>query len=115
MLRIRMEAVFAERTRDEWIALLSDVEAAWAPVNTLGEMAEDPQLRARGMIAEVQTRDGLVLQIGIGPKFSGTPTGPIAAGVAPGTDTRAILRELGLSEEAIDQLAADDAILDAVG
>lgn len=42
-----LEAVFATRTRDEWSAILSVVNTCVAPVNTLAEALDDPQLRHR--------------------------------------------------------------------
>ena len=69
-LHIRFEALFAQRTRDEWCALLEGTDACAAPVLTLAEAPSHPHLRARGVFVE---RDGVV-QAEAAPRFSATPT-----------------------------------------
>ncbi len=62
--------LFAERTRDEWCALLEGTDACVAPVLTLSEASSHPHLRARGTFVE---RNGVV-QPEAAPRFSVTPT-----------------------------------------
>jgi len=49
-----LSAAFASRTAAEWQDWFADVDAAFARVNTLPEMLDDPQLAARGFLL----RDG---------------------------------------------------------
>ena len=41
----RLAAVFVERDRDEWIERLSRFDVPFAPINTVQEVADDPQVR----------------------------------------------------------------------
>jgi crotonobetainyl-CoA:carnitine CoA-transferase CaiB-like acyl-CoA transferase len=46
------EETFRTKPRDEWVAVLADLDTCVAPVNDFAEMAADPQVRAREMIVE---------------------------------------------------------------
>jgi crotonobetainyl-CoA:carnitine CoA-transferase CaiB-like acyl-CoA transferase len=54
-LRAELAAVFASRTRDEWVARLAGLEVCCEPVLELDEVAEHPQIQARGLIVEQPT------------------------------------------------------------
>jgi crotonobetainyl-CoA:carnitine CoA-transferase CaiB-like acyl-CoA transferase len=95
-LRAALEAVFATRTRDEWLALLVPADCCVGPVNDLAEAFADPQVRARGMVREQSLADGTAFaQLGVVPRLAATPgrVGPVAA--ALGADTDAVLASLG--------------------
>ncbi|MCQ4295148.1 CoA transferase [Pseudomonas stutzeri] len=64
-----LKRLFATRTRDEWCALLEGSDACFAPVLELGEAAQHPHLRQRGVYQELE---GLV-QAAPAPRFSRTP------------------------------------------
>lgn len=51
-LRSFIRETFKTKTRDEWVDWFEDVECAFAPVKTLREAADDPQIRAREMVVE---------------------------------------------------------------
>ncbi|MEM6548197.1 MAG: CaiB/BaiF CoA-transferase family protein [Pseudomonadota bacterium] len=95
-IRAELEAAFAARPRDEWIAAFEGQEACVAPMLSLAEAAAHPQTRAREMVVET---DG-IRQVGIAPKLSATPGGISAPPRRLGEDTAAVLAELGLSERA---------------
>jgi crotonobetainyl-CoA:carnitine CoA-transferase CaiB-like acyl-CoA transferase len=98
-------AAFARRTRDEWWEQLRDKDVCAAPVYTLLEAANDPQLRARGMIVDVPDEEfGAVPQLGIAVRLSETPGAIRRPPPARGADTEAVLREAGWSEERIAAL-----------
>ncbi len=42
--------VFRTRTKSEWLTILDEYDIPNAPVNDIGEVFEDPQVQARGMI-----------------------------------------------------------------
>ena len=65
----RLAAVFAEKTRDEWCALLEGTDACFAPVLTLQESFEHPHIKARDVYVQ---RDGYH-HAGAAPRFSRTP------------------------------------------
>lgn len=76
----RFEAIFRQRSRDEWCALLEGSEACFAPVLSMREAASHPHNLARQNLLEI---DG-VLQPAPAPRFSRTP-GAIqsASGASP--------------------------------
>ncbi|MDP2952319.1 MAG: CaiB/BaiF CoA-transferase family protein [Chloroflexota bacterium] len=102
---------FRSKTRDEWVAILKQTDICAAKVYELDELAQDPQLRHRKMIVEVEGPDGKkYTQVGISLKFSETP-GQIKS-VAPtlGSHTDEVLRGLGYSQKAIGELREAGAI-----
>ncbi len=97
----RVAAVFANKTLTEWIAFAETVDCCLEPILTPEEIANDPQHRARGFIADRPMRDGSSL-----PQIK-TPTAThFAEGFAPkqGEHTLEVLREVGLSDEEIAAL-----------
>jgi alpha-methylacyl-CoA racemase len=65
-IREALSATFATRPRDAWAERLRDTDCCVAPVLSLAEAAEDPHVRARGLL---QMRDG-VRQPAPAPRFS---------------------------------------------
>lgn len=88
--RIQLQAVFAERTRAEWDALLSGVDTCASPVLSLHEATSHPHNVARGTYVD---RAG-TMQPAPAPRFSVTPATLGRAAPARGADTAAILAEL---------------------
>ncbi len=110
-LRARLEAVFATRPRDEWLAVLVPADCCVGPVNDLAEAYADPQVRARGMVVEQPLADGTPFrQVGVVPHLAGTPgrVGPVAA--ALGADTDAVLASLGCPADEVAALRAAGAV-----
>jgi alpha-methylacyl-CoA racemase len=91
-LRARLATAFATRTREEWAEVFEGTEACVAPVLSLAEAAEHPQLASRGTF---ERRDGVV-QPAAAPRFTGTPAGPVGAPPLPGADTGAVLADWGV-------------------
>jgi alpha-methylacyl-CoA racemase len=91
-LRARIATAFATRTRQEWAEVFQGTEACVAPVLSLAEAAEHPQLASRGTF---ERRDGVV-QPAAAPRFTGTPAGPVGAPAVPGADTDAVLADWGV-------------------
>ncbi len=105
-LKARIGAVFATRPQAEWTARFAKVDACGAPVLRLGELADDPHIRARHT---VQNRDGK-LAAAPAPRLSAHPE--LAAELAPLTpyDVREILREADFNSSEIDALIAAKAV-----
>jgi acetyl-CoA hydrolase len=85
----RFAEVFAQRTRDEWCALLEGTEVCFAPVLDPESAAKHPHMAARSVYS---SPDG-VLQANPAPRFSGTPAaspGPIPE---RGVDRESVLRD----------------------
>lgn len=100
-LHSSLTEIFRTKTADDWFRLLNEVDVCAAPVLTPAQAAADPHNRARGMILEVQGPAGPMSQIGIAPKLSHTPGRVRAPAPAPGRDTDAVLRGLGLDDATI--------------
>jgi alpha-methylacyl-CoA racemase len=109
-IRADLRRVFAERTRDEWVRLLADADTCVAPVLTVPDVVDDPQVQARGAVVEAQ-RDGEPPFRQLGPLLAGTVRQPRYALPDPeATATAALLAGAGLSPAEIEALAADGVI-----
>jgi formyl-CoA transferase len=95
------------RTVADVLAAMAAARVPAGKVYTAKDIHEDPHYRARGMIARQVTRDGWALDVpGVVPKLSATPGTLRGAAPRLGEDTDAVLRELGLGDEAIAALRA---------
>jgi alpha-methylacyl-CoA racemase len=106
LTRVKEEvrAAIRTKTRDEWSAVFKNVDACVEPVLSLGEALNDEQAQARGMVIEVDLPGGgKVRQPGHPIRYSATPPSYGPAGVAAGAHTREVLREIGCTDEEIDE------------
>jgi crotonobetainyl-CoA:carnitine CoA-transferase CaiB-like acyl-CoA transferase len=91
-----LDELFATGLRDDWVARLRGADIVSAPINTLLEASNDPDVVANGYVAEVEyPKHGKTLKVHGTPwQFSETPA---HIGVAPelGADNDAVLGELG--------------------
>lgn len=102
---------FMMRPAAEWLEKLDAAGVPAGPVNTIGDMLEDPQTLARNMVVEVQhSAAGPVRTLGLPIKLSETPGGPVRGAPVYGEHTREVLREHGYDDAAIDALSRDAAI-----
>ena len=90
-LRDELIAIFATRDRDAWCALMADDDVCLTAVSTMAEAVADPQLRARGMIQEL---DGMP-QLGFPVKLSATPATLRHRPPHLGEHTEEVLEEIG--------------------
>ena len=102
-MKARLAQVFATRPRDAWEF---EADACVAPVLTLDEAAAHPHNVARGTFVEV----GGNLAPAPAPRYSATPCAAPRAAVAAGSDTHAVLRDLGYDEDHINRLRTSGAI-----
>jgi formyl-CoA transferase len=104
----------SERQPDDVIATLSDAGVISGPINTVAEVVEDPQLRARGMIADHwdERIQRTVLGPGVVPVLSATPGTIRSAGPAtPGQHNDEIyLGLLGKTEAQLETLRTEGVI-----
>jgi len=111
MVKSALQEAFLAKTRDEWFEFCKDKDTCVAPVYYLNETFNDPQVRHRHMVVEIEdARLGKVRQIGIPIKLSDTPGQIRSLGVVPGANTKEILHELGYTREEIDKLRQAQAI-----
>lgn len=97
--------LFAKGDRDHWVSVLREADIVAAPIKTLLESSEDPNVRANGYVREQTYPEGPVLKVHGSPwRFSETPA---RLGIAPGLGehNEAVLTELGYSSDAIADLA----------
>jgi crotonobetainyl-CoA:carnitine CoA-transferase CaiB-like acyl-CoA transferase len=105
------QAKFHEKTRDEWMQVLTSVEICAAPVYDLAEALQDPHNRARGMVTTLHHPTyGDIPHVGIGPKFSETPGAVRRPPPLPGEHTQAVLTGLGYSPQEIEALKQDKVV-----
>jgi len=101
----------AQRQPDDIITTLSDAGVISGPINTVAEVVNDPQLRARNMIADHwdEGAERNVLGPGIIPVLCGTPGGIRNAGpVRPGQHNGDVYTGLlGKTEAELEQLRAE--------
>jgi alpha-methylacyl-CoA racemase len=100
-LKATVAAAFAQKTRDEWIAVASRADCCLEPVVSPEDLRADPFMQSRGMFFEIPTPRGHV------PQFR-TPVTPRGVVPAPaphlGEHTRDIFREAGFSDAEVDEL-----------
>jgi crotonobetainyl-CoA:carnitine CoA-transferase CaiB-like acyl-CoA transferase len=104
---VELEAVFRRKTRAQWTELFMQHDIPGGPVNTMREAFDDPHVKARDMLLQVDHPvEGRIPQLGFPVKFSGTPARISAAPPLHGQHTAQVLGELGLTPAQIQDLAA---------
>ena len=100
-----LDELFATGLRDDWVEKLRAADIVSAPINTLLEASNDPDVVANGYVTEVEyPAYGKTLKVHGSPwNFSETPARP---GIAPelGADNDEVLGDLGYTPAQIDDL-----------
>ena len=100
-----LDAMVAQKSRDEWIALLEAAGVPCGPINNLDEVFADPQVRARGMEVELDhALAGQVKLVRSPMKLSATPATSGAAPPVLGQHTDEVLA--GLLGKRPEEIAA---------
>lgn len=101
-----LDKAAAQFTKDELMARMDEEQLAWAPVQTLGEAAEDPQVLAAGGVVEVPNRagDGTFKSPASPARFVGADDGPKGRAPMIGEHTEEVLKSIGLSDAEIENL-----------
>ncbi|WP_419851159.1 CaiB/BaiF CoA transferase family protein [Candidatus Poriferisocius sp.] len=99
-----LDAEFGKRSFEECKALLSRINAPWAPVQSVEELVDDPQVLANDYIGEVQVDSGEFYVLPSVPvQFDEQPP-PLRRAPEHGEHTEAVLLELGRSWDDIQTL-----------
>jgi CoA:oxalate CoA-transferase len=94
------------KTTQEWVEELEKVSIPCGPVNTIDQVAADPQIAARDMIVDVNHPVAGTFRVVNTPfKFSRTPCRPERASPDLGEHTQDVLSQLlGMTREKISEL-----------
>ena len=106
-----LSTMFSKDTREHWVSILREADMVAAPVNTMLEASNDPNVVANGYVKEIyHPKIGENIKIHGSPwKFSETPSTP---GFAPelGEHNEEILSSLGYTDSQIEELQKNEAI-----
>lgn len=107
-----LDAAFAKLTKDEAAERLDVEQIAWAPVQTLAEVASDPQVAAAGAITQTpsESGDGSFRSPASPIRFPGEDDGPKGAAPSLGQHTQDVLSEFGFSDETIEEYKANGVV-----
>jgi formyl-CoA transferase len=107
-----LSETFLQRRNDAWFKLLTDAEVPCAPVQTIDQVFQAPQVLQRDMLIEVDhPTAGKVRMAGIPVKFSVTPAAVRLPPPLLGQHNETILKSwLGLSADSIDELKKEKVI-----
>ena len=90
-----LNEVFARRTTREWVQLLDDAGVANGPINTIAQVFDEPQVRARGLKIELSHATAGKVELVASPmRFSDTPIKHELPPPALGQHTDEILRRI---------------------
>ncbi|MDQ6741479.1 MAG: CoA transferase [Candidatus Dormibacteraeota bacterium] len=99
-LRAELAAVFARRPRDEWTERLAGLDVCCEPVLDLDEVPGHPQIRARGLVHELETGAELAPQVPFEPGWRRLEPPGL------GEHNAEVLREIGVENDRLDDLRA---------
>lgn len=103
-------ARLATRTCAEWSRLLVDADVPHGEVHALAEVPSDPHVAARELVVTVPGQDGSPRQFVRQPLVvDGAAWGPRAPAPALGQHTTEVLREAGISDDAITAMLENGA------
>lgn len=106
---VELDAIFAEHTLDDWKSILAKLDAPWAPIQSVEELVDDPQVVANCYIASVDDGDDSYRLPTVPVQFNGRPP-VLTRAPEHGEHTEAILSELGYDWDRIGELAAGGVI-----
>lgn len=111
-LKVVLDAVFKDKTINEWLEALETAGIPCAPINTVDKIVNDPHIKAREMIVELDHPIAGHMKVpGVPIKMSATPGSVDHPAPLLGQHTEELLQELlGLSKEQIDELRTNNAI-----
>ena len=108
-IRADFRRAFATRDRDDWVRELAPRDTCVAPVSAVSEVVDDPHFRG-AVVQARHERHGSFRQLA--PVLAGTQAAgaPYAVGDATPAETETLLREVGLSEQAIAKMRSEGVV-----
>ncbi|MCW4033132.1 MAG: CoA transferase [Candidatus Bathyarchaeota archaeon] len=97
-----IELEFLQKTQKEWMEIFINLDACVMPVKSFAEACQDPQIKERNMVVEIDhPKLGKIHNVASPIKYSRTPL--TIRSIAPkiGQNTKEILTDLGYSVEQI--------------
>jgi crotonobetainyl-CoA:carnitine CoA-transferase CaiB-like acyl-CoA transferase len=101
-----LSEIFRSRNNQSWLRVLNEAEVPCAPIQTIDQVFQSPQVLHRKMLVEVaHATAGKVRMAGLPVKFSGTPASVRLPPPLLGEHSEQVLASwLGMSSEAVAQL-----------
>ena len=110
-LRQILAELFKTKPRQYWLDRLEQADVPCAPIHTMREVFDDPQVRHLGLeVAFHHEKMGAVRSVGPAVQLSDMQVADTSAPPTLGEHTDAILRSLGYQPEAIARLRAEQVI-----
>jgi crotonobetainyl-CoA:carnitine CoA-transferase CaiB-like acyl-CoA transferase len=106
-----LDAIFATKPRAEWRPIMMEVRGAWAPVESSGELLEDPQVLANGYVTEVEAASGTRFRMVPSPLQFDEEPATLTRAPDHGEHTDEVLLELGYDMDQVLDLKVKGAIL----
>ena len=97
-----LQKEFLKKTQKEWMEIFKDLDACVMPIKSFAEACEDPQIKARKMVVEMEhPKFGKIQNVGSPIKYSRTSL--TIRNLAPkvGQNTKEILKSLNYNEDDI--------------
>ena len=106
-----LQPEFSKQPVAHWVNLLNDAGVPCGPVYTVPQMFEDEQVKALGVVSEVQSPEGPLVRVISQPvTLTRTPASVKTSAPGWGAHTDEILQEAGYSAAEISELRAAEAI-----
>ncbi|TAH19637.1 MAG: CoA transferase [Cytophagales bacterium] len=100
-----LTAVFQTQDSAYWVSIGLENDLLISPIYEADEVDKDEHIKARNMVVEVEhPKAGKIKNMGAPIKFSATPAQVFRPSPLLGEDSEAILKEMGISESAIQEL-----------
>jgi len=105
-----LDALFAERTLEEWKAVLGTQEGPWSVTQTPRAALDDPQAVANDYLQWVKYDNGATLPLITAPAQFDGQAAPLRAAPGPGADTDEVLLAAGLTPDDLVRLKVAGAV-----
>ncbi len=103
-----VDEALSARSREEWAPTFDEHGLIWGPVQTLAELAADPQAAAAGLWDEIEHPEvGALPTVAVPMQIRGAEVGARGPAPAIGEHTRQVLTDAGLDDDVVASLLAE--------